>query len=157
MRVSSSAAVRSKAGRPSSSAPGRGRSSGSPRRAGELGTDLAHALAEADDVVEPLVGELAEVLGSAARELDPRRTTRTASGCSGLGWLPAPAARTAPLGQVLGQRLGHLRAGAVAVHRNSTRACADRPAVRAHRRRQPRMQRRAGIMSCSPQRISSRT
>src|SRR5918994_5771414 len=41
------------------------------RCAGELGTDLAHAVAEADHVVKAPAGELAEVLGTAAREIDP--------------------------------------------------------------------------------------
>src|SRR5687767_9727679 len=37
--------------------------------AGELGADLAHAIAEADHVVEALVGEFAEVLGAAPGEI----------------------------------------------------------------------------------------
>src|SRR5689334_8255108 len=41
------------------------------RRARELGTDLAHAVAKADHVVEPQGPELAEVLRTAAREIDP--------------------------------------------------------------------------------------
>src|SRR5829696_9855648 len=37
--------------------------------AGELGADLAHAVAEADHVVEALAGELAEVLGTTPGEV----------------------------------------------------------------------------------------
>ena len=40
--------------------------------------------------------------------------TRTAFGCSGLGWLPALRASTVPAGAVLDERLGDLGAGAVA-------------------------------------------
>src|SRR6266498_3454042 len=43
------------------------------RRARELGTDLAHAIAEADHIVKALVSELAEVLGTTACEFDPAR------------------------------------------------------------------------------------
>ena len=55
------------------------------------------------------------------------RMTRTALGCSGLGWLPALSARDRAAGELLGQRFGHLRARAVAGARNSTRARAAAP------------------------------
>src|SRR4051812_42579156 len=38
--------------------------------AGELGADLAHAIAEADHVVEAPAGELAQVLGAPPRDVD---------------------------------------------------------------------------------------
>src|SRR5215203_5617616 len=40
------------------------------RRTGELGTDLTHAVAEADHVVKAPAAELAEMLRTAAREID---------------------------------------------------------------------------------------
>src|SRR5215207_1362648 len=40
------------------------------RRTGELGTDLTHAVAEADHVVEAPAAELVEVLGAAAGQID---------------------------------------------------------------------------------------
>ena len=59
MRVASSAAVRSNAGRVSSSVPGSRAGSRTLQwiacgAAGKLGADLAHAVAEADHVVEAL-------------------------------------------------------------------------------------------------------
>src|SRR4051794_39437931 len=41
------------------------------RCAGKLGTDLAHAVAQADHVVEVLARELGEVFGTAACEINP--------------------------------------------------------------------------------------
>ena len=75
------------------------------------------------------------------------RITRTALGCSGLGWLPALTALDRAVGQLLGERLGHLRARAVAGAQEQ-HAREPRAAARAHRRvpgqRQARVQRDAG-------------
>ena len=85
------------------------------RRARELGTDLAHAVTEADHVVETLVYELAEVLGAAAGDVEsavahhPQRV-----GMQRLG-IAAGAGRAHRAGrELLGERLRHLGAGAVA-------------------------------------------
>ena len=147
MRVSSSAAVRSKAGRPPS--PAR-RIADAPvhrlRRAGELGADLPHAVAEADDVVEALVGELAEVLGAAAREIDPALAHHPHRvGVQGLGMAAGAGRAHRAVGEVFGQRLGHLRARAVAgAQEQHARLCRAAASVCAHGGRQPWMQRRTG-------------
>ena len=67
-------------------------------RPGELGADLPDAVAEGDDEVEPSPGELPEVLGRSLGRCRCRgsRRTRTAFGCTGLGWLPALTASTCP-------------------------------------------------------------
>ncbi len=75
------------------------------------------------------------------------RITRTALGCSGLGWLPALAALDRAAGQLLGERLGHLRARAVAgaQEQHARRApAALAPGACAARQRKARVQRRAG-------------
>src|SRR4051812_25673569 len=41
------------------------------RRAGKLGADLAHAVAETDHVVKAPSTELVEVFGTSTREVDP--------------------------------------------------------------------------------------
>ena len=120
MRVSSSAAVRSNAGSVSSSVPGSRAGSRMLQWiacgvAGELGADLAHAVAEADDVVEAPAGELAEVLGAAAREVDPALAHHPHRvGMQRLGMAAGAGRAHRAAGQLLGERLGHLRARAVA-------------------------------------------
>ena len=55
------------------------------------------AVAQGDHAVESLGAELVEVFGPVASMSMPARAmTRTALGCSGLGWLPALAASTVP-------------------------------------------------------------
>ena len=119
MRVASSAAVRSKAGRFSSwfraRVPGRGGSNGSPAACPGTRADLAYAVAEADHVVKGQPDELAEVLGAAGHEVDsalahdPHRV-----GMQRLG-MAAGADRAHRAGrQLLGQRLRHLGARAIA-------------------------------------------
>jgi hypothetical protein len=95
-------------------------------RAGELGADLADAIAEADHVVEALAAELVEMLGSAAGEVDPAlahhahrvrvQRLRLAAGAQRLDLAPA---------QALDERFGDLRAGAVAgaEEEDARRAC----------------------------------
>ena len=62
----------------------------------ELRTDLADAIAQRDDGIEPLRHELREVLGAVAADVDPRvRITRTAFGAAAWG-CSADAASTAP-------------------------------------------------------------
>ena len=114
------------------------------RRAGELGADLAHAVAQADDVVEALRRRTRSrcLERRPARSMPRSRITRTAFGCSGLGWLPALHARTAPSGQLLGQRLGHLRARAVA---GAQEQHARRPGRAAARPRGATAERQAGV------------
>src|ERR687885_2413163 len=83
--------------------------------AGELGADLAHAVAEADHVVELFLGELTQVLGAPTAELDAAlahhphgvrvQRLEMASGAAGLDRAAA---------ELLDDRLGDLRAGAVA-------------------------------------------
>ena len=120
MRVSSSAAVRSKAGRVSSSVPGSRPGSRTLQwiacgLAGELGTDLAHAVAEADHVVKAPAGELAEVLGTATREIDPALSHHPHRvGMQRLGMAAGAGRAHHTGGQLLGQCLGHLGARAIA-------------------------------------------
>ena len=72
MRVSSSAAVRSNAGYEARSVGPSSAGSGtlqctSSGRDGNVGADLANAVAQRDHGVEPLRAELVEVLGAASR------------------------------------------------------------------------------------------
>src|SRR4051812_33156236 len=83
--------------------------------AGELGADLAYAVAQADHVVEALGRELVEVLGSAPGQVD----AAVAHHSHGVGvqrlWVAARARRAhGAAGELLGEGLGHLRARAVA-------------------------------------------
>ena len=56
------------------------------------------------------------------------RITRTALGCSGLGWLPALAALTAPPDSCSHSASAICERALLPVHRNRTRATADRRA-----------------------------
>ena len=155
MRVRSSAAVRSNAGRVSSSLPGsragRGCSSGSAADRPGTRADLAHAIAEADDVVEPLPGELAQVLG--APPASRARHHPDGVGMQRLGPAAALAASHGAAGQPLAERLGHLRARAVA--RAQEQDARERGA-RARSRRRPGCSAAPALDSSSPQRASSR-
>src|SRR5918995_455139 len=84
------------------------------RLTGKLGADLPHAVAEADHVVEALPCELAEVLGAAARWVNPALAQDAQRvGVKRLG-MAAGADRLDPaVGELLDQRLGDLRARAV--------------------------------------------
>ena len=75
------------------------------------------------------------------------RITRTALGCSGLGWLPALAALTAPPDSCSASASAICERALLPVHRNSTRArCGAALALGAwaRGRRQARVQRHAG-------------
>ena len=144
MRVESSAAVRSNAG----SFPVRRAGSGMLQWielgcAGELGADLAHAIAEADHVVEAPITELAQVLGAAPGEVDaalahhPHRV-----GMQGLRMAAGAGCAHRSAGQLLAERLGDLRAGAVAGAQEQH--VRERGAALARGRRQAGVQRRAG-------------
>ena len=163
MRVQSSAAVRSNAGSVSSSLPGSRAGSGmlqwisSGRR--ELGADLAHAIAEADHVVEALGGELAEVLGTPPRDIDaalahhPHRV-----GMQRLGMAARACRAHRAAGQPLGERLGDLRARAVArAQEQYVRDAAALAPVRRGVGARPGCSDTPALDSSSPQRARSRT
>ena len=145
MRVSRSAAVRSNAGRLRIL---RRRVADAPvhrlRRAGELGADLAHAVAEADDVVEAVLANSLRCLERRLAMSIPRsRITRTASDAAAWGgcrrWPRiAPSDRCSASASAIWER------ALLPVQRNSTRA---RGVVRPGRwcaGRQARVQRGAG-------------
>ena len=120
MRVSSSVggALERRVGLPSvspSRAGSRDAPVDQPRAARELGADLAHAVAEADHVVEALAGELARGAWSAGPRCRCRARASRAPRWGAAAW---GGCRRWPLdraaGQLLDQRLGHLRARAVA-------------------------------------------
>src|SRR5512132_1752673 len=96
--------------------------------AGELGADLAHAIAEADHVVEALPGEFAQVFGTTAGEVDAALAHHpyTAFGCRGFGWLPALAALTAPPDSGSQSASAICERALLPVQRNRTRASAER-------------------------------
>src|SRR3954467_8939048 len=85
------------------------------RPAGKFRTYLAHAIAEADHVVEALCRELAQVLRPSARKIDaacahhPYRV-----GMQRLGMAARAGRAQRAAGGLLGEGLGHLRARAVA-------------------------------------------
>jgi hypothetical protein len=67
------------------------------RRSRELRADLAHLVAERDDPVESVAGErVSDFVGRPEMSIPRSAMTRTAFGCSGLGWLPALRASTVP-------------------------------------------------------------
>jgi hypothetical protein len=156
MRVQSSVAVRSNAGSVSSSlrlARGIGDAPmdqfGS---AGKLGTDLAHAIAEADT-------RRGAWSDAPPRSMPRSRITCTTLGCSGLGWLPALAALTAPPDSCSASASAICERALLPVYKNSTRAGVEAGS---------RAERGSGVgarpgcdtpalVSSSPQRARSRT
>ena len=103
--------------------PGRECSSGSGRAAGELRADLAHPIAQAHHRVETRsrANSSGACCARPARSMPAPRITRTASGCSGFGWLPALNASTPP--PACRSSASAIRERALLpVHRNSTRA-----------------------------------
>ena len=153
MRVHSSVAVRSKAGKVCASLPGSragsGRlqwtSSGPPGNSGQTSAD---AIAQADHVVEALPGEPAQALGTSPGDVDATRAHHTDRvGMQRLRVAPGAHGLDRATGEVLAERLGHLRARAVA--RAQEEHAGDRGADLGLRAvasacREPRVQRHAG-------------
>ena len=121
-------AVRSNAGSVSSSLPGSRAGSGmlqwtSSGRAGELGADLAHAVAERDHVVEALPGELVQVLGAPASDVDAALAHHAHRvGMQRLGVAARADRAHRAAGQLLGSASAICERALLPVHRNSTRA-----------------------------------
>ena len=114
MRISSSAAVRSNAAAPSSARIGNAPVDGL-RVAGELGTHLAHAIAQTDDEVEALRREFLQMFGAATAEIDAAlahdadrlRVER-------LGVAAGAVYLNCSMRKMLQQAFGHLRPRAIA-------------------------------------------
>lgn len=83
--------------------------------AGELGTDLPDPVAQADDVLEPLTGELVQVLRATSGDVDPACPQHAYRvGMKRLGVAAGAARLDHAATQLLGQGLGDLRTPAVA-------------------------------------------
>ena len=126
MRVSSSTATASNA----SSLAGLGHAPVDLR----LRAHLADPVAEADHAVEPDVGELVQVFRASPGDVDPARPHHAHG--AGVQWLGSAAGARRldrPAGQVLAQRFGHLRAGAVAGAQEQD-PCGDRACRRVRSR-----------------------
>src|SRR3954451_9548933 len=123
--------------------------------AGELGADLAYAIAEADYVIEALLRELAQVFGPAAGKVDvalahhPHRV-----GMQRLRMAARACRSHSDAGQLLAERLGDLGARAVAGAQEQhprQRSAGLARVARPRDHRQPRVQRHAG----APQQLAA--
>ena len=141
MRVSSSSAVRSKAGYearfvgPSSAGSGmlQCTSSGWDGNSGHTSRTRSHSVITSS---KRCGDELVEVLGAVRADVDPalRAARGPRSGCSGFGWLPALAASIAPADMCSSSASAIWDRALLPVHRNNTR----------RRRREPPRRARAG-------------
>jgi hypothetical protein len=105
----------------------------------EFGADLAHAVAEADRVVEALIAELAQVLGAPAAEVDAALPHHPHGvGVKRLGMATGALSLDGVARELLDERLGDLRPGAVA------RAEEQHPRAGGLRRSIPPARRRRG-------------
>ena len=83
----------------------------------------SHPVAQADHPIEPLLGEHAQVLRALPRQVDPALLVHHPH-CVWMQGLPGRCQRVRldeSLGAGTGKRFGHLRPGAVPVHKNNTR------------------------------------